>query len=295
MNICISSTFVGRDGYGLVTRILDAVAEGKLPGITVSAVISTRESGDDKTSDQLLARLHEAYPDVPIIAYSAKQHGRIKRKPSEKEKDLYDLAILERLGAADLNIMVGDMIIKGPEWCRKLPSLNLHPDLPLSLGGTEGMYWEVIGKWVRDGRGEIGGMMHLAIPTLDAGTPIAYFRLPARGTVNGVDLAPLWDTLPKEPDKREALIQQQVALKDKPTHRLFVELRRAEAAFEQRLVLSTITMFAQDELGIQEGRVVDKNGQPLENGLDITEWVVDGAAVWPGGESSGKSRSPETQ
>jgi len=44
--------------------------------------------------------------------------------------------------------MVGDMIIKGQKWCRKLPSLNLHPDLPLSLGGTEGIYWEVIGEWV---------------------------------------------------------------------------------------------------------------------------------------------------
>lgn len=293
MNISISSTFVDLDAYGLVTRILDAVKNGELPDVHVSAVISTRERGDDVrgTTDALLMRLQNDYPKVRLLMHSAKQHGRIKKEPTDEEKNTYDRAILEKLRETpDLHVMVGDMVIKGSGWCRLVPSLNLHPDLPRSMGGSEGMYWDVIGTWVREGRNEVGGMMHLAIPSLDAGTPIAYFRLPTRGVINGVNLTPLWNSLPQNEESRETLIRQQCALKDTPTHPLFRELRRAEAAFEQNLVISAIGAFASGELVVRGGRVFDRQGDPLSTGLDLTREIVGDSAIWPGQESQMTSR-----
>ena len=128
MNISVSSSFIDTDAEGLVRAILDA-------GVNVAAVISTREPGDNPTTDAILARIKSDYPDVLLIEHSAKSHGRLGN-PSAKER--FDSAILRQLrGLVDMNVMVGDMIVKGPTWCQELPSLNLHPDLP---GGVEGMY-----------------------------------------------------------------------------------------------------------------------------------------------------------
>ncbi|HUD19385.1 MAG TPA: hypothetical protein VMR81_03010 [Patescibacteria group bacterium] len=302
MNISISSTLIDFEAYKLVTGIIDAATLGELPGVHVSAVISTREVGDDarRMTDLLLTRLMNNYSDVPLIMYSAKQHGRIKKNPTDADKNEYDTAILKQIREkSDLNIMAGDMVIKGSEWCNTLPSLNLHPDLPLSMGGREGVYWNVIGTWVREKRKEIGGMMHLAIPTLDAGTPIAYFRLPAKGIINGINLSRLWDTLPTDHDELEKLIQEQTSLKDKPTHPLFTELRQAEAAFEPELVIRTIGAFAEGRLSVVEGKIIGTNSIALENGLDLTEEIVGDHAIWPGNEGTGihsiETRSPRRE
>lgn len=273
MNISISTSFIDSDADSLVRSILDTAQQGLFSVTNVSSIISTREPGDREISDGFMQGIKRDYPSIPIITYSAKQHGRLGHD-DEGTKLAYDSATLslvrETVGQLPaINVMVGDMIARSEYWCDALPSLNLHPDLPPSLGGVKGAYWKVIGEWVRTKRAMIGGMMHVAVKELDGGSPIAYFCLPAHGLVNGVDLAPLWDALPQDPEALERLIQEQVALKDKPTNPLFQELRRAEASFEQRLVLETLKAF-------------DEGGTLPIDGFDMTDIVVGESAVWPG-------------
>lgn len=288
MNISVSSTFLDDDARDLILAVYHATVEGKIPG-NLSCIISTREVGDDIGTDQSLGELRESCPDIPIICVSARRLGRLKRNAGDAQRTLYDQAVLDAIRSAvgqlpDTNVMLGDMIIKSTLWCDELPSLNLHPDLPLSLGGTEGMYWEVIGRWVAENRREIGGMMHLAVPTLDAGTPVGYFRLPTHGQVNGVNLEPLWQMLPGDLSERLDLTHQQVSLQMSPDHPLFQELRHAEAQFEPKLVIETLRMIAMGEISLYDSRVFDRNGSELDAGYDLTQFVVGDRAIWPGAE-----------
>lgn len=272
MNVSISSSFVDHDAMNLVLGLQSAICDGKISGVRLDCVISTREFGDNAQTDTILQQVREQI-SIPLVCVSAEQAGRLVKSPSDTLKDGYDLLLMKKMVEAagrlpDVNVMLGDMVIKGPEWCRDVPSLNLHPDLPISLGGVEGIYWNVIGAWVKERRAEIGGMMHLAVPKLDAGTPVAYFRLPARGIVNGVDLGELWKQFPAGEAER--------------ADQLFQALRKAEADFEPTLVYATVAMLGNGTIRIQDGKIFDDKGHLLNEGIDLTGDVVGDAAIWPG-------------
>lgn len=281
----ITSSLVDDDAVKLIRGVVQDVSNGTIPNSEIICVVSTREIGDDPKTDARLREIERL--KIPLIQVSAKEAGRIKREPTIEEKDKYDLkvmnAVRERCGRLpSLVVMLGDMIVHGPIWCNEIPSLNLHPDLPLSLGGKEGMYWDVIGKWVMEKRTEAGGMMHLATPEPDAGTAVAFFRVPLQGIVNGVDLGKLWEELPGDPAALKALVAEQTLLKDRPTHPLFRALRQAEAQFETELIRQTLIALALGRIRIQEGKV-----------LDLTHEVVGTNAIWPGKEGYLKRREAE--
>lgn len=283
MKLSLSSTFIDNDAYQLVTGVLESVYQGTIPDTEVSCLISTREIGDNPTTNRIL-RCLERETKMPIMALSAKRFGRLRdASPGGKaahDRELMGL-IRETCGLLpEVNMMLGDMIVKGEEWCREVQSLNLHPDLPLAMGGVEGIYWQVIGEWVLRRCEEVGGMVHLATPTLDAGTAVAYFRLPSFGEVNGVFLGNLWRDLPEDKEELRELVVQQVGLKDKPTHPLFQALRRAEVNFEPLLVEVTLRMLAEGEIDLRENRVFDREGREFTSGLDLTDLVVGKNAVW---------------
>lgn len=289
MKLSVSSTFIDHDAVELVRGVHLAVRDGQIPA-EFSCIISTRDHGDHSMTDDYLHEIKTL--GVPVICCSAKKFGRL-RETSYEVKARYDAYVLDAINKSlgelpDVNMMLGDMIVKSEEWCRRLPSLNLHPDIPLKLGGVEGIYWDVVGRWIKDRRSEIGGMMHLAVPTPDAGTPVAYFRLPARGVVNGVNLGELWTQLPAGEEERAALIGEQTALKDQPTHPLFQALRRAEARYEPRLVIEMLGILAKGKIQLMDGNVCDREGRMLTNGYDLTDFVVGDDAVWPGGEGGGR-------
>lgn len=283
MRIAISTSLVDNDAVKLVEGVVESVRDGTIPNTKIECLISTRERGESSLTDQRLKRLEES--DIPVVAVSARRNGRVGKRISvtDEDKNRYDELVMkeavtrtERL--PEVVVMLGDMIIHGPEWCCRMASLNLHPDLPLSLGGTEGIYWDVIGQWVREGRKEGGGMIHLAVPALDVGTPVAYFRIPLRGVVNGVNLGGMWDQLPKDSRGLEALIAQQTGLKDRLSHPLFVGLRRAEAYFEPGLIRQTLVSLARGEIRIQDGKIFDERGTEIK-GLDLTKEVVGERAI----------------
>lgn len=285
MRISVSSSFIDRDALALVTGVYDAVRDGTIPAQLV-CIISTREAGDNPGTDALLAQLRQhTEGTVPIICCSAKRLNRLG-DASDEGKEAYDRYVLDTIASTvdvlpDVNMMLGDMIVRGRAWCDAFPSLNLHPDVPLSMGGTEGIYWEVIGEWVRARRDVIGGMIHLAVPALDAGTPIAYFQLPAKGTVRSVNLGLLWDALPTDGDARNALVREQVAKGPYFDDPLFLALREAEAYFEPRLVMMTLGAVANGDIQLRDGHVLDREGRYLFDGYDLTDTVVGREAIWP--------------
>lgn len=286
MKISVSSTFVDWDAHRLVREVILATGNGQITA-DLACIISTREPGDNWTTDGILNKLKGEFPEVPIVSLSARKFGRLQHpnKQIKEQKEQYDSQLLLEInkrsgGLPQLNMMLGDMIVKGPEWCRLLPSLNVHPDIPRTSGIIKGMYWQVIGEVVRKRVAEFGGMIHLAVPELDAGPPVSFFRLPSFGTVHDVNLKKLWDLLPGDSDELAELIRDQVSLKDCPTHQLFIALRQAEASFETALVLESL-------------RTVCAGGIKLETALDLTDLVVGSAAIWPEGE--GVFREPYNQ
>lgn len=296
--IGLTSTFVDNDAVNLVQGVVNDVVNGVIPNSEVTCVVSTRGIGDDPETDKrlvimssFLMNIEQRYGTIiPLIKISAKQVGRVpKKEPTMEEKNTYDKKVIDAIKEKcnrlpEIAVLIGDMIVHGEEWCSTIPSLNLHPDLPLIMGGTEGIYWNVIGEWVRRKKDEAGGMMHLATPKLDAGTTVAYFRIPLKGFVNGVGLESLWRSLPNGDDLEE-LIKAQTGLKNNPTHPLFKELRKAEAQFETALIRSTLVALSTREIVIREGKVFSKT-EKLINGLDLTNEVVGRLAIWSGRERS---------
>lgn len=307
-SIGLTSTFVDNDAVNLVQGVVNDVVNGIIPRSEVSCIVSTRGTGDNPETDKRLVAMHHFVEDIrqrhgitiPLIEVSAREAGRVPKKdPTMEEKNNYDRKVLDAirencLRLPDVAVMLGDTIVHGSEWCESIPSLNLHPDLPLKMGGTEGIYWNVIGEWIRKGRNEAGGMMHLATPELDAGTAVAYFRVPLKGVVNGADLGSLWPLLPPDKDSLEKLIKEQTELKDKPNHPLFQELRQAEAQLETPLIRLTLIALAQGKVAIKEGKVLDEAGKPIV-GLDLTKEVVGSLAIWPGGEGNPRCHRKESQ
>ena len=80
----------------------------------------------------------------------------------------------------DLCVLAGYMLIVGPDLCRRLPMINLHPAAP---GGPEGTWQEVIWRLIEDGAQESGVKIHQVTEELDRGPTVAYCRYPIRGGV----------------------------------------------------------------------------------------------------------------
>ena len=294
----VTTSLVDDDALNLIIGLIQDVKNGVIPA-HFTCIVSTRQVGDNTATDHRLSQLQEYLKNTrtpSLITFSAKKFGCLTDK-GEERRTRYDTKLIETIQREcyqlpSVALYLGDMIIHSKKWSNIIPSLNLHPDLPLSKGGTEGIYWDVIGKWIAEGRDEAGGMIHLATPQLDAGSAVAYFRIPLKGVVDGVDLGELWHALPTDRTELERLIAAQTDLKDKPTHSLFQELRRAEAQFEPELIRQTLMAFATGRLSVQEGHVLN-HGDELTGGLDLSHEVVGKKVLWPGKEGTNHLRNKE--
>jgi phosphoribosylglycinamide formyltransferase-1 len=135
--------------------------------------------------------------------------------------------------------------------------LNLHPALP---DGPAGMWQEVIRRLIREGARESGVMVHLAIPEVDAGPPVAYCRYPLRDA----ELEALRDALPAPPGDLD-----DAALEGTP---LFAAIRARGVAREAPLLAATLAEFAAGKLRVEGDRVVDAEGRPAAP-ADVTKHV----------------------
>ena len=95
-------------------------------------------------------------------------------------------------------------------------------------------------------------MLHLAIPSVDEGPPVAFCRYP----LHGPSLDPLWAQLDDRIDALDDGALEQSAL--------FAAIRGEGMRYEAPLLLATIAEFAAGQLRATAGRVLGADGAPRE-------------------------------
>ena len=158
----------------------------------------------------------------------------------------------------DLGVLAGFMLIFGEEAAAKWDLLNLHPAAP---DGPTGIWQDVIWLLIAEEAETAGVMMHLATPVLDGGPVVTYSTYPIRG--QGFDA--LWAELDGT--------SYEMARGEKGEQlRLFRHIRWAGIAREAPLVIETLRAFADGRVRIEDKRVVDAAGNPIE-GCDLSDEI----------------------
>jgi hypothetical protein len=150
------------------------------------------------------------------------------------------------------------MLIVGEEMCRRYNMINLHPAAP---GGPKGSWQEVIWQLIDNQAEETGVMMHLVSPELDEGPPVAYCTL----SIRGEPFNKYWQEIKGHPVGEIKKTQGE-------NNRLFRLIRKYGLAREFPLIISTLKAFSQGKVKIEEDRVVDAEGRPI-NGYNLTDEI----------------------
>jgi phosphoribosylglycinamide formyltransferase-1 len=240
-----------------------AIAAGELDA-EFAFVFSNRDRGEAAATDAFFDLVEAA--GIPLLTRSSVAYRRAvggeRSRPGEPLpawRVAYDRLVGETIEAHafDLGVLAGYMLIVERELVARHTLLNLHPALP---DGPAGMWQEVIRRLIREGARESGVMVHLAIPEVDAGPPVAYCRYPLRDA----ELEALRDALPAPPGDLD-----DAALEGTP---LFAAIRARGVAREAPLLAATLAEFAAGKLRVEGDRVVDAEGRPAAP-ADVTKHV----------------------
>lgn len=186
--------------------------------------------------------------------------------PISAWRDDFNATFAGELPASDVDLLLGDMWIWGPQLCSARTGLNLHPALPTGPLGV--MWFDAIWDLVAADAVESGVMIHRVTAAVDEGPVVAFARYNLR---HGA-LAPLWAELPTGADRAE-LIDRERRLRRDSTHPLFVALRAAGLAREAPLVLETLRAMADGRFRLVDGEVLAPDGARLAMGVDLTPEV----------------------
>jgi formyltetrahydrofolate-dependent phosphoribosylglycinamide formyltransferase len=150
--------------------ILDAVASGRLPGVSVAVVVSNRKDAYGITRAQQAG--------VPVIYHPLLPYRRAGKSREEYDADLADLLAPYEI---DLVVLAGWMHILSMAFLRRFPRvLNIHPALPGTFPGAHA----IEEAWAAYQRGEIdhtGVMVHLAPDEgVDSGPVVCQQTVPIR-------------------------------------------------------------------------------------------------------------------
>ena len=157
-------------GFGSnLQAILDAVADGRLPGVQVALVVSNRR--------EALGIRRAVRHGVPVVYFPLSPYTQAGRP-----RQAYDADLASILRAFDVTwvVLAGWMHVLGRAFLSHFPSrvVNLHPALPGTFAGTEA----IARAYKAYRRGEIahtGVMVHL-VPdeAVDAGPVLAQEKVP---------------------------------------------------------------------------------------------------------------------
>ncbi len=148
-------------------------------------------------------------------------------------------------------VLAGYMLIVSPEMCRRYTMINLHPAEP---GGPKGTWQEVIWELIARGADRTGVMVHLVTEALDEGPPITYCTFPLKGR----RFDPLWVQMGA---KLGFMPLGEVIQEEGEKNPLFQEIRRQGVVREIPLLLLTMKVLAEGEVGIEGGRILDREGR----------------------------------
>jgi len=276
MKIGIFSTFIEPDALELVNTLQHAVKTGEIPNTEISFIFSNREHGDNPTTDGILKTLDRQ--DIPLISFSAARFKPEMRRKARREegsgntsrmkdwRNQFGEEVLKLLPKTDIDLLLGDMYIWGDNLCRARNGINLHPALP---NGPKGEWYKVIWQLIQEGARETGVMMHKVTPELDRGPAVTYCRFPIRGQ----QFYSLWNQLPQDKEELAKLVRQGLSEKEKSTHPLHRKIREYGFMRETPLIIQTTRAFTEGSVRAQGESIVNRNGEALVGGYDLTSEV----------------------
>ena len=259
------STGRGDGSRRLLKAAADAIGAGDLDA-EIAFLFCNRERGEYEATDGFLD-LAESHA-IPTITLSSRQFRRDRggalSKPGEPLpawRAEYDGEVTKLLEEHpfDVGVLAGYMLIFTPEMADRYPFLNLHPAEP---GGPIGTWQQVIWDLIDARATQSGVMIHMATDELDRGPVVSYCTYPLRGGAFDA----LWD----DAGAQTAAGLQAAAGEEHP---LFLEIRRHGVARELPLVIETLRALSQARVQVNNRRVVNGQGDPLANGLNLTAEV----------------------
>ncbi len=263
----------GRDHAAreLLKIIQDNIQSGTLSA-ELEFVFSDRDPGEFEKSDKFFDQV-KSY-GLELVNFSSRKFQPEQRAQGMSDPDKliqwrldFDHEVMKMLEpySPNLNILAGYMLIVGPEMCKKLDMVNLHPAKP---GGPKGTWQEVIWELIRIKAQETGIMMHLVTPILDEGPPVTFCKFPIRGG----EFEPFWEDLAAKLSTRtlEDIIQEEGEAEP-----YFAKVREEGVRRELPMILYTIREFADGNVKIENKKIVTADGVVLEGGYDLTKILVD--------------------
>lgn len=168
------------ESIDLFRTIWEAARRGEL-NIRIPWLFVNRRPGKSPVTDQLFALAKEL--GVPAHWFPAREFkwDLYQRDPGRwtLECDREYMKVIDKAGPVDLMLLGRFMHICGPEMCDRYTMLNLHHATPW---GPKRSLDEVLCEHIRNRDAEAGTMLHVTIPDLDRGPPVAYFRFPIGGS-----------------------------------------------------------------------------------------------------------------
>jgi folate-dependent phosphoribosylglycinamide formyltransferase PurN len=255
------STGRGAGSRKLLAGVPEEIASGRLDG-RITVVFCNRQRGEDENTDLFMEQV-ERY-GLPLVTLSSRDfRRRLGQKVVRKGEALpewrreYDGEVMRLLEpySFEVGVLAGYMLIFGKAFAERYDLLNLHPALP---GGPAGIWQDIVWDLIDREAERAGVMIHLATAELDEGPPITYCSYPIRGAAFDAAWAELRGRSVAEIKEQEA-----------EENRLFAEIRRHGVAREIPLVIETLRAFAEGRVRIEDGRVLDAAGKPIE-GFDLT-------------------------
>ena len=257
------TTARGPGSRRMFEHVQRAIAAGELDA-ELAFVFCNRERGEAAATDAFFELVEAA--GIPLIARSSVAYRRaVGGERSRSGEPLpgwrvdYDRLVEAAIAAHpfDLGALAGYMLIVERELVARHALLNLHPALPT---GPAGVWQDVIRRLIREGAQESGVMIHLAIPEVDAGPPVAFCRYPLRDP----ELEALRQALPAPPAELDDAALEGTAL--------FATIRARGVEREAPLLAATLAEFAAGKLRAEGARVLDATGAPATP-ADVTKRV----------------------
>ncbi len=252
------STGRGSGSRGLLEAAHKAIANGGLSA-SIDYVLCTRTRGEAEGSDMFLDQA-ESY-GLTTVSLSLRDYRQHRANdPSWRDRYNADLLSAIQHRPVDALVFAGLMLIVSEDIVNACPALNLHPALP---GGPVGAWQDVIWELIATQAEETGVMVQLSTAEVDRGPVIAWCRFPIRGP----EFDGLWDDVAGK--SIDPLRQE-----NGEEHPLFAKIRREGLRREALTLVESLRQIADGNVRIGDDRVVtDGIGQPLQNGLDITDRI----------------------
>lgn len=264
------STGKGPGSRNLLKAVMDEKEKGTLD-VEIPFVFcnwdNTEEPNSRKGQREIFFDMVKGY-GIPLVTESWKKFRPELRKENETAWGIeYGKVLREKTGVygQDLGILAGYMLWMDDETCDRYDMLNLHPALP---SGPKGTWQEVIWRLMEEDADTQGAMMHICTKEHDRGDALTYCGFPIRGG----DYDPLWENFYA---KLETSSVEEIRNGEGENEPLFRKIREDGAKRELPLIVSTIRLFAEGRVRIEDKRLWC-DGKKLDGPYDLSE-EVDGA------------------